>query len=157
MEIKRASLVSMWNVFESGELKAIDNFRFNYAIIKNKRIIEPEIRAIEEIQKPTEKFIEFQNTRIALCEKYAKKDDKGEAIKNGMSYDIENMDEFNKELEPIKEQYKDTIAEIDEKIKKVNEFIEEDVTIDLYMIKSSYMPDKLSKEIIEVLYPIIGD
>jgi hypothetical protein len=157
MEIKRSKLVDMWNLFESNELKNIDNFRFNYGIIKNKRIIEPEIRAIEEIQKPSDKFMEFQQARIVLCEKHSKKDDKGQPVKSAGAYDIENMDEFNKELEPLKEQYKDTIAEVDEKIKKVNEFIEESLEMDFYKIKQIDMPDKLSKMAIEVLYPLIGD
>lgn len=137
-----ASLISKLNEME------LNNVKTSYGIAKNIKLIADEVNATEKIRnKITE---EFENKRIEICEKFAEKDEEGNAkIVNNNYIGIPN-EMFNKEMDTFK-------AEYQPKIDELIEFLKEDVELDLYKMKLECFPNTLKPIDIAVLMPIIEE
>ena len=155
MECKRMDLVNLWNVIESKDLPPTAKLKFNYALIKNKSIIQPEIAAIQQLGKQSDGYNLFQKERIELCKKCSKKDESGNPKLTSTNYDIENKEEFEKELGLLQLQHKPAIDEQMERAVKIQAFMAESVNVDLYKVKLTDMPELITKEQLECLYIII--
>jgi hypothetical protein len=103
--------------------------KFNYALAKNKRQIQEHLETLGEVQKADPLWVEYNNKRIALCEKYADKDKNEKPIldKNGNYVGLNGKPAFEKEIETIREEYKDHLHE-------------DDIAIDFYKIKEVWLP-----------------
>lgn len=107
-----------------------DNSKFNYAVIKNLKLIEEQIKVVDSTIKPTPEFIEFERTRIPLCEEYAKKDENGKPVLVNDDYQFEDEAKFLEAVKPIQEKYQSALDFRQTQIDNYNKMLDEDVTID---------------------------
>src|SRR4051812_4483300 len=75
-------------------LEKLKGPKFHYALLKNIDILEKELKILQNASKPTEKFMEYEKQRIALCEQFAGKDENGqvkkrETVQGQFEYDIQ--------------------------------------------------------------------
>jgi len=100
--------------------------------------------------KLVESWEAFVKERKELIEKHAKKDlATGELVVRGNGSPIfEDLDAFTKEFESLKEKYKDAIDARDEQMKRVNEKLDEEVTITLPVITEAQLPDGITPEVL---------
>lgn len=157
MNIKKGEVVQLWNTIEQmGMVNA--HIKFTYALTKNKKLIRTEIESIQESLKPSDKFREFEEKRIELCNDMSKKDENGSPIIiNDREFDIEDMDKFTKKLEELKKEYKDVISKETEKNKQAIEMLEEDVDIELTQIGLDYFPEGITTSQMETLMFLVKE
>ena len=150
----REGLAALKNV--SGKLD------FLYAIVRNKRIVEDEIKTIEEMFAPDEKYKEFMTKQRELVLKYCKRDENGQPVTqqiNGglmrYAFEPENMEKYNAEVEKLAEEYQDAIKGAEEKEQKRVEMMQQTVRINLWKIDKEALPDGLTAGNLEAIWPII--
>lgn len=148
--MKKIELLTLWAVFERLQQEKT-NVKFSYAIAKNKIQMRPEVEALEEARKPSEKFVEYEQKRIALAKELADRDETGKIKAENDRFIIsEKMDQFNEKLEVLQKEYKDSIEEREKQIKEYNSILEEEIYIKLYKIKVEHLPDEIEAGFVEV-------
>jgi len=161
MKTKRENVISVFgvmNVLSEEKTTA----KGAYAIAKNKKIAEGEVKAIEEAQKNViipDKFKEYDEKRIKLCEELADKDKDGNPVKinNGQQFAIspESQEVFNEKLQSLREEYKEAIEEKDKVEKDFLDLLAEEVEVDFHKVKIDDLPDNVTASQIEALDEII--
>lgn len=128
------------------ELKGV---KFAYAVLKNKRKIEEEIKLFEEVIRPNPEFEEYERKRITLCEIHSEKDTEGRPVIVEDKYKLVDVDLFNSELEKLKTNYQEVI---DERIRQINEYnVILDETLDINFEKLNFLdiPTNISAKELE--------
>jgi len=152
--MKRSELFDLYNKMQGLRYHS-DNKKFSYALIKNIKNVESDINKLNEIIKPTQDFLEFEKERISICRLHAIKDENDEPILNGDEFQIENMDKFSLDLEPLKIKYRDVLTERQKQIEKYNSLLDEDINIELVKIGPDDLPDGITPNEIEDIYTIL--
>lgn len=137
-------------------INALDNVsdikgvKFAFTVLKNRKKIEKQLEEdkpiFEEILKPTEGFIEYENKRIALCELHSEKDEDGKPITEGDKYKILDIQKFNDELFELTEKYTESVEDRKRQIEEYNSLMEENVDIDFQKISFENLPDDLTEK-----------
>jgi hypothetical protein len=123
-------------------------FKFAYGIAKNKARIEPEIKAIAEAEKAA--FADYEKERLELCKSHSKKDDKGEALMIGSTFNIMDKPAFEREAITLREKHK-------EAFEKLDKFLSEEIEIDLYQIEQKDFPETISAGIMGRLIVLVKE
>ncbi len=143
----------------AGSLKGI---KFAYAMAKNRNLIKQELTTLQEIVKPNEKYSEYENKRIKLCEEYADKDEKGkpkmeilnEATKE---YVISDRKGFDKALEDLRKEYKEVLDERDAQIKEVNELLEKESDLVPFMVEYEDLPQDITGNMLSLIINLVKE
>ncbi len=158
MNLKRVEVLKMFNVMK--ELTDKEDTFFIHAVIKNERLLDPEIKGIEESNKTNvEGYEDYIKERNGLILKYADLNEDGNVKIVGQGFLLKEdlVDEGNKAFKELDEKYKDTLEKRIEEEKQFNELLEEEVEIELQQITLDHFPKKLSKEELKSLEPMIKE
>ncbi|MBU0959785.1 MAG: hypothetical protein KKB31_07600 [Nanoarchaeota archaeon] len=144
-------------------VKGIENFKFSYAVIKNKKKLEQaiDLELMQEALKPSEKYTEYNNKRIKLCEQYCKKDDDNEPIKIRNQYvGLLGNKEFLNAVEELQKEYQQVIDATEQKAKDYGKMIEDTIEFEPFYIDKTLMETeeelkKLSPEQTEAIFFMI--
>lgn len=128
-DIKNKELLNMNSLL--GTLFGLKGVKFAYAIAKNIRLIQAEVKLLEEAK--SEKYKEYDNKRLELAKKHAQKDAQGNSLIINNSYILENQEVFDAELEVLKKKYEAEIKEYEDLLDTENE-------LKLHKIKLSDVP-----------------
>lgn len=128
------------------ELKGV---KFAYTTLKNKKKIEEEIKFLEEVVKPSDKFLEYEQERIQLCNQFADKNEDGSPVIENNQFKIQDMDTFNKKLENLKKSYDGVLEEREKQIFEYNSMIDEEVGIEFTKLNLNDLPTDISAEQLE--------
>ena len=144
--MKNWELLNLYQVLSSvSELKGV---KFSYFVVKNLGLLEREIKNLEEVIKASKDYYEFEEKRIELAKKHAKKDDKGEPktkeVDGKKVFDMKSQIAFDKEFKELQKKNKKTLEEREKQIKEYNELIEQDSDIKLHKIKLSDIPEEIN-------------
>lgn len=145
-------------------LRKLGNFRgvkFAYGVSKNISILEREVRSLTEAMKPSPEFSKFEEERVALAKKHAKKDENGKemTIIDGdiTRYVMENEAKFNKEFEVLKKKHKKAIDERKKQSEEFNELLKTESEIDLFKISLEDVPSEISVAEMEIIKDIVKE
>jgi hypothetical protein len=122
------------------ELADLKGVKFAYAVIKNKKKIEEEIKIIEETIKPSDDFSKYEQERIQICVVNSEKKEDGSAVIVDNKYKIIDMEKFNTELEELRSNYTDTIKDRESQIADYNNLLEEDLDMTFFKIGENDLP-----------------
>ncbi len=151
VKVRRRELVELWQLIEHHR-KIKHSVKVSYFMAKNRKRIQPEIEALEEAIEPSKDFKQYDTARANLAKYYADKDNNDRPIIHNSSYVITTqLDEFNKELEVLKESHKDTISKREKQLKDYNEFLDEEIEFDGYQINLEDLPKEIEPVFIECL------
>jgi hypothetical protein len=149
MKVSRGKLVSLWQI-----LSLVGNtpgsVKFHYSVNKNKKLLEPEVKSLEEAKKPTERFLEWEKKRLEICKELAEKDEAGQPVLvpvNGTTvfkFSDENRSLFEQKISAVRDEYEDAIKDFQDKERQFDELLREEVEIELHLIPLSAVPDTLS-------------
>jgi len=134
-----------WDKIFSG-LKSLENvkgIKLVYAISKNKDKIESHLRHLEGLLKPNEEYVEFDNKRVAIVEKHAKKDEYGNPVIKNDSYDVD-VDLVKPEVGELEKEYKKVIDDRKKQIEEFNALLAEEVEIDIHTVQLKETPEDIS-------------
>lgn len=152
--MKRGELFELYDKLQ-GLRSYSDNKKFSYALIKNIKLIEEEIKIQNDLIKPSKRFQDFEQERINICQSHAVRDENNKPILNGNEYQIKDMEIFNSALIPIKEKYNDILIERQAQIEKYNIMLDENINIDLVKVGVDDLPDGITPNELEDIYPIL--
>jgi hypothetical protein len=130
------------------ELKGV---KFSYSVIKNKKKIEEEIKVLEEIIKPTNRYSAYESQRIQICEKHAEKDINNKAIIEDNKFKILDMTTFDIELNALKNDYLDDISEREKQIDEYNRMLDDDIELDYTKIGFNDFPNDITPKQLETI------
>jgi len=140
----------------NGALTSIEgrpfSVKFSYFIAKNKVMIKNEFNILEEIRKPSEKYMEYDRKRAELASELADRDDKGQPkIENNNFVIIENFDKFKEMLESMKKTYSKAIKEQEQKMKDFEALLNENIDYCGPKIDFKDIPETIEPSVLEVL------
>jgi hypothetical protein len=119
--------------------------KFNYALTRNKRIISEHLTDLAEVRKSDPNWVDYDAKRIALCDKFATKDEAGKAVMENNKYTgLDNNKEFNTAIEALRTEYKDNLHE-------------GDIDVTFYKIKEAWLPVSANflGVFVEILFELI--
>ena len=133
--------------------------KFGFIAAKNKRVAEPEVKSLQEANKPIPEYMESEDKRLKLCREYAEKDDKGNPVVMGQAFKIQEdlKAEFDEKIEALKEEYKETIEETEKRQEEFRKLLEEEIELEFNTFKMSEMPEEMLNRDMDVLYELIED
>lgn len=144
--------------FYSKELRNLKGAKFSYGIIKNTNILQKECKDIVAVVTTTDEYKAYDTKRLELCEKFARRDDKGEIVKinqkeNGTyDYDININDPLWIEaIETLKTENKSVIEEQDKKIDEYNAFLDAESAVEFHKIDINDVPDDINVELMSII------
>jgi len=158
MKITREKLIAIWGLVNR-IVSEKTSVKFHYLMLKNKRLLEPEIESLQKAQMPPEGHEEFNKKRKILCEEFCENENNGNPKIVNQNYVIlpENQEEFNLKIEKLKEEYKEVIEIMDNNQKEFLELLKEEVSVDLAIIPLSIMPEKIIGRDVDLLFDIIDE
>lgn len=118
-----------------------------YAVARNIHILESEMLNFQAMIKPTEAYLAFEDERIKLGIKHAKKDERGKPktkpnlLTKREDFDFENQEAFDKEFEELEEKYKSTKEFRDKQVEDFNKFAEEKTIVEFHKVKEDEIPE----------------
>jgi uncharacterized coiled-coil DUF342 family protein len=150
MKAKKSDVMKVWNILEAFSQGA-HPIKFSYFIAKNKSKLKSEVDILKTLATPPEKYQEYDAKRANLAKKYADVDDAGKPIIKGNVYSItENIEEFNKEVDLLKNEYEEHIKAFDEQFGQYQEILKEELEFDGHAIKVEDLPQKIEPVLIEL-------
>lgn len=143
-------------------LRGVTGVKFNYAVVKNVRGLEKELESLYEALKPYPEFSEYDQARIALAEKYSKRTENGEPVKEKDAFGVEKyvLDDkktFDKEFDKLRKKYSNEIVKRQEQLEEFDKMMEEESGFEVHKISVTDVPESVTTEQMAVLYPIIED
>jgi len=160
--MKKGDLIDLLMAINS--VADVKGVKFAYGLARNKKIIQAELKVINEsVEKLSPELqkvnSEFELRRIALAGKFAVKNNKGLPIKQIIGgrekFQIADSEGFQKELDKLKENYKELFEELNRLEEVNNPLMEEDVDIKLFKIKQVDFHDELSLNQLEPIMELI--
>jgi len=134
--------------------------KFSYAMAKNKKKIEGESANFQEAMKMSEEYQKYDKERITLAEKHSKKDKDGNPItitniQGAKSFDIIDMDKFEKDFAVIKGKNKEVLNKRVKQMEEFEKLMDEEVKIKLTTVKIDDLPQEITTKQIEALNELI--
>lgn len=139
------------------DVSYFNGVKFAYSIVKNKKNIESEIKTMEEIIKPSDKFQAYEQKRVEVCEKHCERQENGQPVVENNAYKIIDQITFNSELLELKESNKDVLEFREQQLIEYNELLEEESKIELVKISVDNLPNGITPLQIESIYEIIEE
>lgn len=158
MKINREKLLELWALFDKLSQDKY-SVKFHYTLLKNKRLLDPEVESLRKANEPPEEYANYEKKRIKVCNDFCEKDNDGTPKIDGNNFVIpeEVKTKFEEKLEELKVEYKSTLDSIEESKKEFNELLKEDVEIDFVSIPMSIIPEELVGQEVEILFDLIDE
>lgn len=151
----------------------LSGIKFSYAVAKNNNLIKTELEAFKEALKPSDAFLEQDKKRIALCENYADKDEKGKAKMQmvrfangtqGTNYvfngGLEPSQEYLDAVESLKKEdaeYRTQVELKEKQGKEYDELMEQENKFTPYKIKLADLPKEITAAQTTALFALIEE
>lgn len=154
MKAKRKDLLELWKLINN--LRGTQyNIKFSYFLAKNRKRIQSEVEILDETVKPSDAYTIYDNERASTANRFSDKDPDGKPVIVNSNYMItEKLEEFNKEINNLKEKHKNVIDERDKQNEDYDKLLDEEVEFDGYAIKMCEMPDRLDAVSLEVFMDV---
>jgi len=137
--------------------------RFKYACGKNANTMRAlfkeagaKVRALHFSVKDMEAFRLATNE---LADKLSDKDEDGKSVTDdeGNLVINENKDAFGEGLELLKKEHATAIAKQDAVTKKIDDYLDETVTVPIFQVPFSTVPEKIGGAFIDMIAPMLTD
>lgn len=119
---------------------ALKGAKFTYAVARNLATLKPEVEALAKVVEQSEEFKEFETKRIALAEKFSKKDKDNKPVVSNANYVIEDQATFDTEYKALREANKEILKKYEEQVKEYGELLKSDVSVNLIKVKLADVP-----------------
>jgi len=147
--MKLKTIVNLWKTIEKLENVKMTT-DFVWFLTKNKVAVKSEIKALDEAQKPSAIFLEYENKRVETAQRLSDKDITGNPrIQNGQYVIYEHKEEFEIEMKSLKQKFKDAIAEREKQLEEYTKLLERDIELNLVTIDFDKLPNTIDVETME--------
>jgi len=120
--------------------------KFVYAVARNFEVVSKEAESIRAAIKPAPDFTVYEQDRIELGKKLAKKDESGkpQTTPDGSQFIITDMVVFEKEIEKLKIKHKKALDIRDQQLKDFEALLDTESDIKLFKVNHSEMPANIT-------------
>jgi len=156
MKIKEA--VALYKAMQNDLFKDLKGVRFNYALKRNKEILKKELSIIESSFVPSPDYEKLEEERVNILAKYVERDEKGNPVVENGDFKVsdENKELFNKDFAPIKEKYMEATKDQQKRVQEFTSMVEEnDISFELHSFKLNDLPEDITQEQMEFIYPLV--
>lgn len=153
--MKKSEALQLFKSLNS--LGNLTGVKFAYAVSKNLGLLKPEIVALDKSLEPSPEFTKYDELRVELAKKHAKKDDKGNPIIENARYVLENEEEFNKEWEALKVEHKPALDGRQAQLDEYDKLLETECDINLHKVKLEFVPEAINVQQIHAISAIIEE
>lgn len=144
-------------------LIALDEYRglkFAYAVAKNLRFVESEIKLVEGVNAWSKEFTQYQEARKEIVLSFAQKDKQGNPIvlsQHGADLRIKLTDDdaCTKETEALEEKHADLIKEQEEKDEEFKDLLKDPAEVKFYIIPKKLVPDTISCKHLRGVFEVV--
>lgn len=152
MKCKKGDLLMLWYVLENLKHKK-QNVKFSYFVAKNKLAIKGEVDSLNEANEASEVFQLYDTKRAELASTLADRVPSTDQpmTANGQYVIKENKDQFDKELDKLKKEFKTAIGERETQLTEFRALLEEEVEFKGHAIKLDDLPQDVEPSTMEVL------
>lgn len=157
--LKKKGLVELYNTLKSMSNGQVTK-ALGYALLVNLNNLESHVKALQDMGKPSDKFIEFEKKRVALITSYCKKDSAGSpmVLPNGAADVLEeSKSELMTKLSELLNENNEVLKEHSSFQKEIADLLETESEVELDTISFKLLPEKLEFKDIEVLTPVIKE
>ena len=155
---KRVEVLNIYTVLTNMKGNYVPKLK--YALKRNKDLISKEYDKINESSETKiEKFKEYEDKRIEKIGICAARDEQGRAIQetpNTIKIREDKLEEFKVFIAALNEEYKEALEKRKKEIKDFEKSLEEEIEIEVYKISNDLIPEDLSQEQYEILFPLIN-
>jgi len=150
--MKRKDLVSLYHALNT--LTDSYSTKFAYAVSRNKKSLEEEVKILEEHQPKLNE--EFVNKKNEVIQKFAEKDSDGKIIWEDINIGLPKYKKVNKkkaetEVEKLSIEYSEDISTFDAKSKEFVAFLDEDYEIELYKVDIDSFPETIDQKVMDII------
>lgn len=145
-KITRTALMNLANKLATLADKNLGNVKATYAISRTIKAISNEVSTIESLKEKVTK--EFEDARTEICIKHCDKNEDGSPKIEDDNYVGLPNDAFTEELKAL-------IAEHQPKIDEFNDFLKEEVEVDLFKLDVELLPSNTTALDMMTLEPIL--
>lgn len=162
--MKNQELLNLYGALQDINLKGV---KFAHAVAKNIAIIKSEAESLQKAIDLSDEFKAFEEKRIELAKKHAKKDENGEAITEIIDkvtkagrYIFENKEAealFHKELDVLREENKEVVDAREKQLKEFTELLDKENDIKLFKISIKDIPEEISSKQMTAIFEIVSE
>lgn len=143
VRMTKGEAVSMFNTINA--MVYMTGARFTYAIAKNMNSLKEEVQALAKILEQDDEMKAFEEKRIELAKKHAKKDEKtGNPISVKNNYVLLDEAAFEKEYQQLREENKEVVEKYDKQVAEYSELLKEDCDIKLHKVRLEDVPAEVN-------------
>ena len=135
--------------------------KFQYALLQSDEGFEKEVDKTKKAFSPSKKYIEYDEKRLALCEKHSlKKDGKPvmesiDDLKSKYVFSDKGQKQFDKDWEKLKEEYKEILDENDKMQEDLKVHLEEEIEVEIYLVLEENIPVDMNGKDMKLISELI--
>jgi len=133
-----------------GKMNIVSTKKFSYALVLNDDRIQSNVKAITEIARPSEFYIEYEQKRQEIISKYADSDADGNIIladNRWVVFKEGTKETAMDEMSTLNEEYKDILESRNKDIDEYNELLDSDVELNIHMVDLDDVPEEVGKDL----------
>jgi len=138
VNVSRKQVLDLFGCFEK-MLENKSGVKFTLKVIKNKSIVEPEVKMFEEARKPSGELVAYDEERKKLIIEFAEKTEDGNLVVSGNNVKIieDKMEEFTLKVEELNKKHDvDKLQlQLNNQQKEIDELLDETLELDLNSFK----------------------
>lgn len=142
-------------------LQAVSAFtgaRWAYAVAKNLRTVGAETGLLRDlVPVSTEQYTTFEEERVELCKRWAKKDEAGKPVIAGNTFMIDDQAAFDTDLADLREKHSETIDKRAEQIREYEVLLQEPTDIELHLVDLVELPEQISAAQLRDIFEIVRE
>lgn len=139
--VKKDCVELYFNLNKLGNLAGV---KFAYGVSKNLALLKPEIESLDKASMPTEEFKAFDEQRLEIVKKFAKKDEKGEPISENNAFIMEDQDAFELEFGTLKAEHQELWDARTRQLEEYNDLLNTESNVVLYKVQLSDVPSAIT-------------
>jgi len=152
--MKNKEIIGVYQALSKMDYQGV---KFSYFVAKNLSILGAEIDVINKTIEASEAFAVYDQKRVALAEKYAKKDAEGKPVVVNNAYQIEEQKTFDKEFDKIKKENKTVLDARTKQIEDYEKLLEEESKVTPYKIKQENLPEDMKTFDLRSIFDLIEE
>jgi len=152
--MKNKEIISLYETLSKMNYGGV---KFGYFVARNLSLIGSEIDIIQKTIEPSKEYAEYDQKRVALAEKHAKKDKDGKPVVEKNAYQIEDQKAFAKDFEKAKKENKVVLEARMKQIEDYEKFLEEKSRVEFYKIKQENLPEDLKTFDLRSIFDLIEE
>lgn len=144
-------------------LKGLKGIKFNYAISKNKALLDAEVKSIHSALDMSDEYKAFEEKRIELAKEYAKRDDTNTPLEERnpqtgqTKFIMKDQQAFDVAFKVLSDENKELVDARKKQIEDFNLFLDKENELSLYKIKLEEIPEDITTEQMVGIYPLIEE